>query len=69
MSRPVYIGEAAPPATRKCDWCERTAASALEIFRPRKKLGTGQFLYACPRHRKTAEEAIDQKRNPPRAAA
>jgi hypothetical protein len=69
VSRPVYIGEAAAPVTRKCDWCDRTAASAHEIYRPRKKLGTGQFLYACPRHKVTAENAIAAKRDPPKAAA
>lgn len=65
----IYLGIPAPPAERQCDFCERTAATSHEIFKPRKKVGTGQFLYACPRHRRVAEEAIDQKRNPPKAAA
>lgn len=49
--------EAANPSERKCDWCDKPGAKALELPGPRKRR-TGLFLYPCQRHIRTAEEAI-----------
>jgi hypothetical protein len=58
----VYLGIHAPPPDRDCDWCRKTAAHAFEIFRPRKKVGTAQFVYACHQHREVAERSADRRK-------
>lgn len=69
MKRPRTqdLGIPADPKTRPCDWCHRVtgANSAWEIHQPRKKVGTAQFLYACPQHEELAKES---SRAPRRAA-
>lgn len=71
MAKPtrLYFGEAADPATRPCDWCGDPGVKAIEIRKPRKKVGTGQFMYPCRNHVRTAERAAEAIRNPPKAAA
>lgn len=69
MPRRTYFAEAADPATRTCDWCDKPGVKAIEIVKPRKKVGTGQFLYPCARHVQTAQRAADAIRNPTKEAA
>lgn len=71
MAKPsrVYFGQAADPATRTCDWCGEPGVKALEVWKPRKKVGTGQFLYPCSNYVRVAERQIDSIKNPPKAAA
>lgn len=56
-TKPLFLGEPGPLADRKCDWCGRPAVVAYEIIKPRKAIGTGQFLYACSRHKNLAKES------------
>lgn len=52
------------PRDHDCDWCVpvRPAAHAFEIKR-RGKHFTGQFVWACERHKEIAEISADQKTN------
>ena len=68
MAKRRYFGEAADPATRQCDWCGKPGVKAIEIWKPRKKVGTGQFMYPCARHVETAKRAVEALKNPPKAA-
>jgi hypothetical protein len=65
----VYLGEAGDPSTRTCDWCGDPGVKALEIARPRKKVGTGQFVYPCSTHVHIAEATVEAIKNPPKKAA
>lgn len=65
----VYFGEAADPSTRNCDWCGEPGVKAIEIVKPRKKVGTGQFMYPCSKHVRTAERAAEAIKNPPKKDA
>lgn len=60
-------GVAADPHTKECNWCGAgsEAVCAYEVFKPRKKVGTAQFLYACEKHRRIARESS----RAPKAAA
>ena len=69
MARREFFAEAADPSTRECDWCGKAGVTAIEIFKPGKKIGTGQFLYPCARHVATAKRAADAIKNAGRAAA
>jgi hypothetical protein len=60
-----YFGKPAPPSTKTCDWCGKPGLVAFEIYRPRKKVGTAQYLYPCKKHIQLAKEA---SRAPRRAA-
>lgn len=68
MAQPNYFGEAAPPEERTCDWCGRPGVVALELFKPGKKVGTGQFLYPCARHVRLARETVETLRTRKKAA-
>lgn len=56
-----YFPEAADPAERRCEWCGEMAERAYEVFKTAKQIrqgiGTGQFLYCCPRHVRLGKEA------------
>jgi hypothetical protein len=41
---------------------------ALEIFKPGKKAGTGQFLYPCRQHAQTAKRIVEELRTRKKAA-
>ena len=68
MSGHTYFGEAAPPEEKTCDWCGRPGVKALEIFKPGKKVGTGQFLYPCARHVAVATAMVEELRTRKKAA-
>lgn len=63
-----YMAVAADPKTKTCDWCGEPGFKALPIVKPRKKIGTGQFLYPCAKHVRTAESALEAVRKPKEAA-
>ena len=69
MSGIYGFAEAADPSTRKCDWCDGAGVKAIEIWYPRKKVGSGRFLYPRSKHVRTAERTADGIRNPPKKAA
>lgn len=62
-----FFGKPADPSTRDCGWCRppEPAVVAFEVYRPRKKIGTATYVYACGRHRNIAREMS----RAPRAAA
>jgi len=68
MPASAYPGEPADPATKDCDWCDRKAVKAFELWKPRKKMGLAQYMYACSRHTSNAERVVAQKREPKTAA-
>jgi len=55
MSGEVFLGVAADPKTKVCDWCGEAGVKAIELTRNAKKIGTGQFLYPCSKHIAVAE--------------
>ena len=59
MAKQTWFGEMADPSTKTCDWCEKTAAHGYELYKGKKPVGTGQFLYACPRHKDLAKRTAD----------
>jgi hypothetical protein len=64
-----YFGKPAPPATRTCDWCGKPGVKAVEVFKPGKKVGTGQYVYPCSKHVTTAKRAVQSVRAPVKRAA
>lgn len=64
MATADFLGRPAPPETKDCDWCDEKAVAAYELYRPRKKVGLAQYVYACGRHRQSATRAVDAKRHP-----
>jgi hypothetical protein len=64
MNWKTFPGEAAPPETKDCEWCDSKATSSHELWRNRKKMGTALFLYACDNHRHQAEEAAAGYKQP-----
>lgn len=68
MASNIALGQPAAPSTKDCDWCDRKAVKAFEIFRPRKKIGLAQYMYACSRHTDNAARVVAEKREPNKAA-
>jgi hypothetical protein len=68
MSKNLYLGEAAPPGEKTCDWCDKPGVASFEISKPGKKFGTGQFLYPCARHVETAKRMVEELRTRKKAA-
>jgi hypothetical protein len=62
------FGKPAPPGTRTCDWCGAPGVKALEVYKPGKKVGTGQYIYPCSKHVATAKRSIASVRAPRKAA-
>jgi hypothetical protein len=63
---PRYMpGKPSDPHDHDCGWCERQAIHAFELYKPGKKFGTGQFVYACGRHLALAKNSA----RAPKAAA
>lgn len=54
-----WFGKMADPATKVCDWCGVTASEGFELKKPRKTVGTAQFLYGCPRHTEVAKRTAE----------
>lgn len=53
-----------PPSAdpqRTCDFCASAASEAFEIL-SKDELGTGLFVYGCPRHEQTAFDSIHGRR-------
>lgn len=53
-----WFGKPSDPKTMQCEWCEKRATCAYEIFKPltrQKPVGTAQFLYACREHERQAQ--------------
>jgi hypothetical protein len=52
------FGKPSDPRTKECDWCGpgSQAEVVYEIYKRGKSIGTGQFLYACGKHRDLARE-------------
>ena len=53
MGSKAYIGQAADPSTRTCEWCPNTAIHSLEITK-KKDIGKALFIYYCGDHRTQA---------------
>ena len=64
MTYKVFPGTPTKPETKDCEWCENKATTAHELVKPRKKMGTAQYLYACPSHKQTAERVAEGYKQP-----
>lgn len=49
------------PAERFCDFCEAAATGAIEIC-DREDIGTGQWVYGCVEHARTAADSVIGRR-------
>lgn len=59
-----FFGRPSPPGERHCEWCGEPGVKALEVFKPGKKVGTGQYLYPCSKHIDVAKRSIESVRSP-----